>query len=114
MRLIFITGTVKAGYQGNMADPPNDLTPFRTAQSKFPSTFICAADPMQKADDDYMMHGNKYNALFLDGRCSAVNDASGSIRAFMAANAPASTGPNDSRTCFNMLYTAGSISPKEY
>lgn len=114
MRLLYLTTTVKAGFSGNMAQAPTALVSCRYTMVTKPSLFISAADPMQNATDSYLMHGSRYNAMFLDGHCQTITDDTDSIRLYMVSNAPSSLGPNASRTCFNLLYAASGITGQQY
>lgn len=110
MRLLYLTGSLKAGFDGTMSDPPGSLTELRCSIVKKPSSFVVAADPMQDASGKYQTHGNVYNVLFLDGHVSKVIDSAGAVLAYMASDPPYPNGPNASRNSFNKLCAVGGIS----
>lgn len=101
-----------AGFRGNMSSTTGIL-PYKIAQVRKPSSLSTFADPMQKADEMYLMHGNLFNTVFLDGHVQTVNDRSASIKAYMAAgNEPATGSSSKSRQCFLKLEGLLGIEPQ--
>jgi prepilin-type N-terminal cleavage/methylation domain-containing protein/prepilin-type processing-associated H-X9-DG protein len=101
-----------AGFTGTMATTTG-LVPLKISQVAEASDLSTFADPMQKLDVEYFMHGKQYNAVFLDGHAQTINDAQNTIYAYMTGSGHEAyaSGSFASRGCFFRLEEALGITP---
>lgn len=105
-RPLMLPGAILAGWQGGMSDPAPSMLPVKLSQVRRASRLFAFADPMQKPEAKYLMHGKIFNGVFVDGHGEAINDNRGTVVTYMlggSSKVPYDAGSWASRGCFARL-----------